>query len=121
MHVDVEWVHCRAKPGVLSLPGLLPPPAPAGATGWRRRRRRGRRRGGGWGESVHYLPRRWKEGAPRVSGFLTKTPATPAAHNQFRTSWLERGLKVRCEGRKRKRRKNEEEVRVISCVRRRRV
>ena len=102
MHVDVEWVHCRAKPGVLSLPGLLPPPAPAGATGWRRRRRRGRRRGGGWGESVHYLPRRWKEGAPRVSGFLTKTPATPAAHNQFRTAWLERGLKVRCEGRKRK-------------------
>ena len=37
MHVDVEWVHCRAKPGLLSLPGLLPPPAPADATGRRRR------------------------------------------------------------------------------------
>ena len=53
--MDVEeWVHCRAKPGVLSLPGLLPPPAPAGATGGRRRRRRGR--------GVSALP------APQVDG-----------------------------------------------------
>ena len=51
--MDEEWVHCRAKPGVLSLPGLLPPPAPVGATGGRRRRR---------GRGVSALP------APQVDG-----------------------------------------------------
>ena len=40
------------------------------------------------GESVHYLPRRWTEGAPRVSGFSPKTPATPGVLNQPRT-WLD--------------------------------
>ena len=65
--MDVEeWVHCRAKPGVLSLPGLLPPPAPAGATGGRRRRRRGR--------GVSALP------APQVDG--GSSPSVRAASRQ---------------------------------------
>ena len=46
-------------------------------------------KGGGWKESVHYLPRRWTEGAPRVSGLAPNTPAFPAALNQFVTGWPE--------------------------------
>ena len=85
--MDVEeWVHCRAKPGVLSLPGLLPPPAPAGATGRRRRRRR-RERG------VSALP------APQVDGgsspsepLLTKNTGNFSCPQPVRTGRLERGL-----------------------------
>ena len=79
--MDVEeWVHCRAKPGVLSLPGLLPPPAPAGAIRGEEEEEEGE------GSQCTTCPAGGRRELPECqSGFSPKTPATPAALDQFGT------------------------------------